>query len=456
MPATALPVPDRVPLRQRVLAAGAWSLAGYAVSQVIRFGSNLLMTRLLVPEMFGVMAIATIVMVGLAMFSDLGLRQSIVQSRRGNDPAFLNTAWALQILRGFLLWAIALAVAAVLHFAGRAGLVSAGSVYADPCLPWVIAALSLGAIIGGFATTKSAEASRNLALGRLTQIELAAQVAGLSAMLAWAAFDRSAWVLVAGSLTATAVSTAAGHTFLPGTANRWHWDKSAVTELVGFGKWIFASSILGFVVVNADRLMLGGMVDTTTFGVCVIAFLMVGVMELVVQRLMGAVALSALSEVVRRGGDIRAAYYRLHAPIAALAYFGAALLMTSGHALVGVLYDHRYADAGWMLQILATTLLMAPFGIAVQAYLALGRPELHSRILFVRLGALLVAMPLGFHLFGLPGALWGAVLSQFASLPMFIRYNVGRAIFDLSREVLLLPAVLVGAAIGKLIVLVVA
>ena len=32
MPATALPVPDRVPLKHRVLAAGAWSLAGYAVS----------------------------------------------------------------------------------------------------------------------------------------------------------------------------------------------------------------------------------------------------------------------------------------------------------------------------------------------------------------------------------------------------------------------------------------
>ena len=94
-----------------MLAAGAWSLAGYAVSQVIRFGSNLIMTRLLVPEMFGVMAIATIVMVGLAMFSDLGLRQSIVQSRRGDDPAFLNTAWALQILRGLVLWAIALAIA---------------------------------------------------------------------------------------------------------------------------------------------------------------------------------------------------------------------------------------------------------------------------------------------------------------------------------------------------------
>ena len=77
---------------------------------IIRFGSNLVMTRLLMPEAFGVMSIATTVMVGLAMFSDLGLRQFIVQSSRGNDPSYLNTAWAIQILRGALLWVVSVAV----------------------------------------------------------------------------------------------------------------------------------------------------------------------------------------------------------------------------------------------------------------------------------------------------------------------------------------------------------
>ena len=60
---------------------------------MLRFGSNLLLTRLLVPKMFGVMAVAMLVIIGLAMFSDLGLKPSVVHSRRGNEPVFLNTAW---------------------------------------------------------------------------------------------------------------------------------------------------------------------------------------------------------------------------------------------------------------------------------------------------------------------------------------------------------------------------
>jgi hypothetical protein len=171
----------------------------------------------------------------------------------------------------------------------------------------------------------------------------------------------------------------------------------------------------------------------------------------VIGRVTGGVALSALSEVARRGGDLRAAYYRLHAPIAAFAYFTAGFLMMAGPTLVAVLYDHRYADAGWMLQILAVALLMPPFGIAVQAYLALGRPELHSRILMVRLVAVFTAVPLGFCFFWFQGGLWSAALSQFASLPMFICYNVKSSVFDLAREALCSPMLLAGAMAGSLL-----
>ena len=150
------PPPGQVPLRRRVLHAGAWTFAGYGLSVAIRFGTSLVLTRLLVPEMFGVMAIATIVMIGLAMFSDLGLGQSVVRSERGSEPLFLNTAWAVQILRGILLWLVALMVSALLVFASHIGFAPKESVYADPILPWVIAILSISALFDGLNSTKGA------------------------------------------------------------------------------------------------------------------------------------------------------------------------------------------------------------------------------------------------------------------------------------------------------------
>src|SRR5262245_52981252 len=264
--------PPSTSLKRRVLSAGVWSLGGYGLNLALRLGTNLLMTRLLVPEMFGTMAIATIVMGGLAMFSDLGLKQSIVQSKRGNDPAFLNTAWSIQIIRGGLLWFVALGISMLVVHANRRGLVPSDSVYADPNLPWVIAVLSFGTVIAGFGSTKTGEASRNLALGQVMLIDIISQIAALICMLAWASVDRSIWALVAGSICWSLTLVLLSHAWLPGTANRWQWDSSAFHEIFHFGKWIFVSSILGFFLANGDRLLLGGLVDATLLGIYVIAF----------------------------------------------------------------------------------------------------------------------------------------------------------------------------------------
>ena len=121
-------------LKRRVLGASSWSLAGFALSTAIRFGSSLLMTRLLIPQMFGVMAIAMLVMTGLAMFSDVGLTQNIIQSKRGGDMAYLNTAWTIQIIRGMLLWLLAFCISLALFAANHLGLIPKTSAYSDPSL----------------------------------------------------------------------------------------------------------------------------------------------------------------------------------------------------------------------------------------------------------------------------------------------------------------------------------
>src|SRR5262245_5362607 len=247
---TPMPSPARSSLKQRVLTASAWSLAGYGLSQAIRFGSNLLMTRLLAPEMFGVMAIAMMVMTGLAMFSDVGLKPNVIQSKRGNEPAFLNTVWTTQILRGVVLSFLGLCIGVLLAFADRIDVIPKETAYADPILPYAIAILSIIAVISGFQSTKLFEASRILSIGRVTQIEFAAQIAGLLCMLIWVSVDRSIWALVAGTICSSLAMAIISHAWLPGVANRWEWDRSAFREIIQFGKWIFISSILGFLVIN--------------------------------------------------------------------------------------------------------------------------------------------------------------------------------------------------------------
>src|SRR5664280_1625218 len=84
-------------LRLRVMRSGGITAVGYAANQLLRFGGNLVLTRLLFPEAFGVMAIMQAVVLGVTMLSDVGITQSIVLHQRGAEPGFVNTAWTIQI-----------------------------------------------------------------------------------------------------------------------------------------------------------------------------------------------------------------------------------------------------------------------------------------------------------------------------------------------------------------------
>lgn len=446
-------VQNALTLRRRVLDAAGWSLAGYALSQTIRFGSNLLMTRLLAPEMFGVMAVAFMLLAGLAMFSDVGLRQNVVQSRRGTDAAFLNTAWTVQIVRGALIALAALGASLFLFAANRLGMLPAHSAYAAAGLPQVIAALSAVAVISGFDSTKVFEASRGLSLGRVTQLEILSQLIGLAGMLAWAAVDRSIWALVAGAVGSALARALLSHAWLPGTANAWQWEAPALREILRLGKWIFASSILGFLVNQGDRLILGGLLGAAELGVYAIAFLIFNSVEMVLMRIIDGVAYPAMSEVARlRPASLKAAYYRFHVPIASFTYFCAGGLMAGGAELIALLYDRRYGEAGWMLEVLAVALLTAPFRFAALNFLALGMARAHTAIVAIRAIALFALVPAGFHLFGLHGALWGIVAAYFSAIPPVVFQQVRHGLFDLRRELFVLPAIPAGLVLGRVVV----
>ena len=92
-------------LRQRILNAGAWTLGSYAIELVIQVLSNLIMTRLLFPEAFGLVAASSTLLIGLSLVSDLGIRIVIIQSAHGAD-AISCVGVGFPIVRGIALWLI--------------------------------------------------------------------------------------------------------------------------------------------------------------------------------------------------------------------------------------------------------------------------------------------------------------------------------------------------------------
>lgn len=435
--------------RQRIVHAGVWTIGGHASSQALRLVSNLLMTRLLMPEAFGVMAIAHTFMMGLALFSDVGLGQSVVRSKRGEDHEFVNTVWTMQTLRGSLLALLCLCIAYGIHIAAQNHLLVSGSVYAHPDLPLILATLALSAFIGGFESTNMASATRGLNVRLVSFIELLSQAGALVVMLMWAYWSPSIWVLAFGAVSGSTIRTILTHTFIPGSKNRIHWDKESVREVFGYGKWIFLSSILGFAVSNGDKLILGGLISAADLGMFSLASFLIAAIQQVFSKLGSSVAFPTFCEVAReRPQELKNTYYKLRLPIDIASLFAAGFLFSAGHLVAEILYDQRYKNVGTLLQILSISLLEIRYGIAGQCFMALGHSKTITLLIGMRMPLVILGIPLAYTTYGIQGAAWVAGGNVLFTIPVVLYFKYKFNILNIKKELQPLPLLVVGYSLG--------
>lgn len=396
---------DGASLRGRAVRGSLWTLGGHVAGQFLRFGGNLVLAWLLNPKLFGVMALVNIFVQGLGMFSDVGIGPAIIQNKRGDQPAFLNTAWTIQVVRGFVLWLAACLIAWPI-----------ARLYGIPELFWLIPVSALTAVLQGFNSTKLFTLNRHLELGRITLVEIAARAVSLGVMVAWAWSTRhnpTVWPLVAGSITSVAVTLLLSHAALPGVPNRLYWDPSAARELFRFGRWIFVSTVLTFLATQADRLIFGKMIPLEVLGVYSIAALMAAMPTAAILKVGSSVMFAAYSRAREAHDSFAPFFERARLPLLAVGGVAVTCMIAVGPAAVDLLYDRRYLGAGWILQLLAVAAWLQILQVTGgSALLALGATRWVAAGNVAKLSGMVLLIPLGYRIYGLPGAIGGIIASD--------------------------------------------
>ena len=386
-------------LMARVLRSTSWILMGYAGSQVLRLLSNLILTRLLFPEAFGLMALITVVVVGLTLFSDVGISPSIAQSKRGDDPDFLNTAWTIQVIRGVLLWLIASLLAGPL-----------AAFYDQPDLALYLPIAAFALVVAGFNPTRIETAHRHLLMGRLTALDLISQVLEIVLLVVLALWLNSVMALVIGSVIGVTLKLLLTTAFLPGLRNRFRWEAAAVRELISFGKWIFLSTVCHFFASQGDRAVLGKFLSLNMLGIYNIGFFLASFPI----ALGLAVTARIMIPVYREGASPqRIARLRYGLSGGLITLLGIAALL--GPWIVDLLYDARYAQAGAIMVLISLAMLPQAVGLTYdQAALAAG----DSRRFFIY-SAIRSALQIGLLLIGvITNGLVGGIVGLGAAMAL--------------------------------------
>ncbi len=422
----------------RATRGAAWTAFGYGGQQIVRLAANLVLTRLLFEEHFGLMALVGVVIAGINLFSDIGIGAALIQSER-DDPRFVDTMWTIEIVRGIVLWLIACVIAGPV-----------AGFYEAPILADLIRVAAFGSVIEGFRSTNYYTENRNLQMKGIVLLEVGCQLAGITVMITWASFSHTVWALVAGGLVSAVVSTVWSHVLLPGRQNRLHFERRAARMLYRFGRWILLSTLLMFLVGNADRLIFGKLVTMAVLGVYNIALNLALVPSTAMNRVSMGILFPLYSRFHQSGTKMLPIYRNARLPMMILGGWATAGIVAGGPTIIEILYDPRYIEAGWMLQILVAGLW---FGVVLEgsngvAVLALGHSRWTAIASAAKLVGITILVPLGWHLWEFPGAIIGFaasdVLRYLASLVGVLRFGLDDRVQDLKMTLLVAGSAFAG------------
>lgn len=402
--------------RSSIASKSLWTIGTYAASASIRFGSNVVLSRLLGPEILGVVVIAQAVRTGCDLLTDLGPEQNVVHSPHGDDERFLNTVWTLQVLRGLLVSLACLALSPVLAHFYR---IDVG----------VLMVVSAAPLLNSFMSTSIFSAAKRMDVKARNMLELVAEVVGLVINVALAFSLRSVWAPILGIVLSIAARSALTY-LLPHPRHRFLLDRTHAAQILGFSKWIMLSSVSFYAAVFADRLYLGRVVSLATLGVFGLAR---GVAELPA-TVAGRLAFQIVFPFVAQHGDAfgtatpaRKELGRIRMHFLLLVLAGIATVMAWSDWAVRLLYGHRYLEAGWMV-----TMLLVGGWIGVLCSLneatvfGRGAPRNVGFANLLRFGTMAAVLPIGFNTLGLPGALLAIPASEL--MRYFILLKAQRAL----------------------------
>jgi len=400
---------------------------------------SLIMTRLLFPEVYGLMTLVWAVLFGLQMFADTGITATIIRDPRGDEPDFLNTAFTTNVFRGILLWVVSCLVAYPI-----------AALYHQPSLAQLLPITGLTALIHGFVSTSMYTRRRHMDFKRLAVLDLSTETITFVVLIIWAYFFPNVWSLVAGAVVGQLFLVVASHLYLPGIPNRFRWDRSALHTFVGFGKWIYLSSVVYFLSTQSDRFVLGGYLDIGELGVYGTATVLGGAIQTVILKINSDVLFPAYGRVVPEGKErLRGVMMRtrLVSDLGMIVPVGTIMIL--GSKVVSLLYDPRYHDAGWMLQVLcARLIIVASISNSESCLVALGHPKYSFWENVARTVAILGAIPLGWALSGVKGVIWAVAVSEILPLAVIWTGLIHERMFSARVELRSVCAALLGALLG--------
>lgn len=353
----------------------------------VQFTSVIVLSRLLNPADFGLLAMCMPMLAFVALFQDLGLTQATVQKPTITHGEVNVLFWV----------GLSAALSLALLMPAAAPLLAA--FYGEPRVAPLTAALAVPIMISGLAAQHYALLNRQMRFGALAAVDAASAAAGLAVSIAWAVMQPSIWALYAGMVTSAALPMLA-FWYLSGWRPSRPRRVSGMAGLINFGAGVTGFRLANFFSRNADNVLIGRFLGEVSLGAYDRAYRLLLFPLQQVSRPVEKVMLPVLSRLNDDPAAYRGTFLRVLGLMALLTMPGVTFMAATAETLVPLALGEKWSSVTPIFAALAVAGLLQPINVSAGLLLvSQGRTGSHMRwgifdAVFV-VGAFALGLPYG-------------------------------------------------------------
>lgn len=371
----------------------------------MRFLSNVLLARVLMPDDFGIATVVLTTLNGVFLFTDVGIQDSIVRHENGATKDFVETAQTLLLLRAILVYAVIFFLAP--FFEGF---------YDIDGLALYLRIAGLHLVVGGFSSLRMIVQRRRMNVLPTIYIELISQIVSIVFMVTLAYIYQNVWPLILSALVMTIVAVCIEQVYRPNPIRFSGLHKKYAKDILTFGIWILFSTLFNYLIINSDRLILAKISDVTFTGLFNLGSMLASIVFMVGSALFIRLVYPLAADHFRAnlaGSDIDSSLEKTLRGFFPLALSSSLLLFVLSPLFFRLLYPDVYHVSGSYSQVMVLVYwVMMMYLMLNMIITAFRRPGLAS--VFAALTATLrIGLCIGgYHLYGIYGFMAGLGLGS--------------------------------------------
>ncbi len=324
--------------RSKLLIGAGWVAAATIAVNALGIVSTIILARLLSPEDFGLVAIATALVAIIGVISEFSLSHALIQHKQPTDEHY-HTAWTMNVIRAFIVGAIIAALGNPLSL-----------LYGDERLIEILWLLGFITVIGGFVNPKLVVFKRALSFRQAFIVRCTSKIAGFVTVVAIAWIYQSYWALIFGTLATETAVMIVSYILLP---FRPRPTLSKYKDLLSFSIWMTLGQWIQTINWRSQPLVFGYLLPTSVLGQLSLSSRLVGKTIEQATSPIRAMLFPAFSRLQDEKDRLRLGYIRSQGTICLITFPFAAGFAVLAESIVKIVIGDQWLPAVPLMQVIA-------------------------------------------------------------------------------------------------------